>query len=730
MSTIRLPITLALATLLAAPAARAEVWFVAGSASGANSGANWTDAFVDLQSALGQASAGDEVWVAAGVYSPAPAGGDRNATFRLRDGVALYGGFAGVEAARDERDWSANRCVLSGDLNGDDAPGFVNRADNVYQVVVALNASDATILDGFTIAGGHADGVGVGADPASKEQGSGLNVYFSSPQVANCLFRDNWSLNHGAANDHGDFSTFTNCTFRGNHSAAFGAGLYIHHHSQTTVVACTFEDNTAISDGAGAYSRSMHGAMFASCTFRDNVAEKGAGMYNAPDSATHFVECAFIGNTAHSGAGSYSEFAAPRFEACIFTANEADFDGDRSENSGGGGLWLAGGSPEVHGSTFFGNFANQGAGIYVGDAATPTIAHCSFVANTANEAGGIYNLQSSSLVHDCRFENNTVRGGTFPVGGGFSSYFASPRVVNCTFQNNRAALGGGGMYMEGESPFVANCLFTQNIATADNDCCGTQGWGGGVLFSYFTTGTLANCVITNNRGRYGGGVFALGLSEARVVNCTIASNEATEDGGGAFGFNLHLAELRNSAIWGNTPNAVAGAPFAATYNCIEGGYGDATNVSGDPRFHRLPGAGDDGQWATADDDLGDLALRAHSSCIDAARNDDYPVDVVTDFAGQARFVDDVGTPDSGAGDSPLVDIGAHEFQGRTYAFGDLNCDGAINNFDIEPFVLALVDPAAYATRYPACDSSNADANDDGEVNDFDIDPFVTLITAG
>ncbi|MGE0480624.1 MAG: PQQ-binding-like beta-propeller repeat protein [Phycisphaerae bacterium] len=61
--------------------------------------------------------------------------------------------------------------------------------------------------------------------------------------------------------------------------------------------------------------------------------------------------------------------------------------------------------------------------------------------------------------------------------------------------------------------------------------------------------------------------------------------------------------------------------------------------------------------------------------------------------------------------------------------GDLNCDGVVNNFDIDPFVLALADPAGYAAAYPACTRSAADANADGLVNNFDIDPFVELLIA-
>ena len=59
--------------------------------------------------------------------------------------------------------------------------------------------------------------------------------------------------------------------------------------------------------------------------------------------------------------------------------------------------------------------------------------------------------------------------------------------------------------------------------------------------------------------------------------------------------------------------------------------------------------------------------------------------------------------------------------------GDVNCDGAINNFDIDPFVLAITDPDGYDAAYPDCSWTNADVNMDGSINNFDIDSLVTLI---
>lgn len=62
--------------------------------------------------------------------------------------------------------------------------------------------------------------------------------------------------------------------------------------------------------------------------------------------------------------------------------------------------------------------------------------------------------------------------------------------------------------------------------------------------------------------------------------------------------------------------------------------------------------------------------------------------------------------------------------------GDANADGVINNFDIDAFVLALVDPDVYVQVYgEAARACRNDANRDGAVNNFDIDAFVACILA-
>ncbi|MBL8878677.1 MAG: hypothetical protein JNG88_06105, partial [Phycisphaerales bacterium] len=61
---------------------------------------------------------------------------------------------------------------------------------------------------------------------------------------------------------------------------------------------------------------------------------------------------------------------------------------------------------------------------------------------------------------------------------------------------------------------------------------------------------------------------------------------------------------------------------------------------------------------------------------------------------------------------------------------DMNCDAEINNFDIDPFVQALIDRDVYAAQFPECNIQNGDVNGDGFVNNFDIDPFVAALIGG
>lgn len=106
------------------------IHYVKPTASGTGDGSSWANASADLKAMINASAGGDEVWVAAGTYKPTT---DNNpyTSFSMAQGVAIYGGFAGIETQRSERDWATNETILSGDIG---VQGV--KSDNTYHVVI------------------------------------------------------------------------------------------------------------------------------------------------------------------------------------------------------------------------------------------------------------------------------------------------------------------------------------------------------------------------------------------------------------------------------------------------------------------------------------------------------------------------------------------------------------------------------------------------------------------
>jgi len=643
----------------AAPGASAAHYYVDLGGPADGDGSSWARAARDLGAVLARARSGEEVWVAWGTHRPAPPGGSRDAAFRLGNGVRVYGGFGGDESVLAERDPAAHVTILDGDLAGDDGPDFTQRADNVYQVVVATDAHAAR-LDGFTIRGGYADGPSLGPTPKSGDQGSGINIYHGSIDVVDCILRENWASNHGAVNDHSEGSTFVRCLFTDNASAQFGAGLYLHHEAATLVFSCTFRDNVAATDGGGAYTRSLQGAIFDDCLFESNRAERGAGLYAAPASAPEVRYSTFVDNAARTGGGGmYNDENFAHIQACTFARNRAgteiDGGGGGGGGSGGGGVWTNGGAIVVLGCSFLENEASFGGGFYAIHDAHAIVAGSTFTDNVASEAGGLYTLNSPTIVQDCSFIANEAKGGSFSVGGALSNYYSNAIVERCLFERNRAELGGGGLYNEGEAPIVRASRFHGNTTFGD------EGFGGAIFGGFFALATIEDCVFVGNTARQGGGTYDIAFSEARIVNCTYAENSALE-GQGLFVGNLGTPRFANCLVAERGASAIDGFAAEFRYGMTTSGHPGAGNVVGSATFARAPHPGADGIWGTLDDDYGDLALVPGSLGIDAGANDEHSQEDAVDLAGAPRFVDDRAVLDTGAGVGPIVDIGAVERQ--------------------------------------------------------------------
>jgi len=239
---------------------------------------------------------------------------------------------------------------------------------------------------------------------------------------------------------------------------------------------------------------------------------------------------------------------------------------------------------------------------------------------------------------------------------------------------------------------VDNSLFLDNAADS---------FGGGAAVSGFDlTLRLANSLFVNNRTAENGGALWMGGGSAFINNCTFFGNSAGERGGAlatAGGFAAPIA-LFNSILWNNNDSFGSGefsqfyhsSSFSnepPRYTCIQGWTGILGGVGNhglDPMFID-PDGGDD-VIGTLDDNL---RLLSGSPCVDAASNalisaDETDLDndgdtgepIPFDLAENPRQFNDPGTPDTGEGTPPIVDMGAYE------VVTDCNGNGRYDGFDI------------------------------------------------
>lgn len=276
-------------------------YFVKANASGANNGTTWTNAFIDLQSALDVAVSGDQIWVATGTYKPskdqagsATPSNPRTKVFILNSGVKLYGGFTGTETSLTERNIAQNLTILSGDRQGDDAAGFANMSDNCYHVV-AVNRPDApTVLDGVTVTGGNSDNgvfeeLFLGQNFGYLYGGGIFTVEGTNFTLSNCIVKGNSAYHGGGMLNRRTAPTVTNCVFTKNKATRAGGAIFFENlMSAVPVVTNTvMEGNVANELGSAIFNRNSNPVIKSTTIYNNTVATNGGAIYNeAPSNPT------------------------------------------------------------------------------------------------------------------------------------------------------------------------------------------------------------------------------------------------------------------------------------------------------------------------------------------------------------------------------------------------------------------------------------------------------------
>ena len=303
---------------------------------GNQDGRSWQTAFTTLQPAIELAyRGGAEVWIAKGTYTPTD-GTDRTASIRLRDGVALYGGFAGNESSRTQRDTRSNVTTLSGNIGRADLSD-----DNSYHVLVG---ADGASIDGFVVRDGNANG------QAFHAKGGAMINYARHVQKA---------------------------------PTGWATGFTVH------VANSLFINNTAIEGGA-VYNYDRSEPTFTNVVFRENRAESGGAIVDRVGVESNLKQCQFVDNYAkwRGGAVYFDYGSRPMIEKCSFTNNKTDGHGGATyiisrasqlENS----------VVSVSNSVFIGNQARlRGGAIANADSGVLEMANCEFKQNQAGKGGG------------------------------------------------------------------------------------------------------------------------------------------------------------------------------------------------------------------------------------------------------------------------------------------------------------------------------------------------------
>ena len=369
--------TTALLAVVVAPAAGAAVCRV--TPDGTGNGMSWSSP-IALQDALAS-EACSEIWVRKGLYKPvvpanpsSPSTAERRISFEIRPGVRVYGGFAGTESIRDQRDPQANRSVLSGDLDNDDttdADGIVADGDNArhgntYQVV-RLDGSTArgsilrtTVLDGIVITAGRANG----GSTDQLDRGGGL-ICKATNTGQECS------------------PTLRDVVFSGN-AGSHGAGMYLR----------------AVTGGTS------H-ALLHRVRFSGNRASSTAGaLYINGTDAGHanpeLRDAEFSGNRAGSYGGAIyingdQGNANPTLDRVSFSGNSAGYGGAIYNDGTSSGSARA----RIANGTFFGNNASTHGGAIYNDAgsngdARMLLTHLTFSGNSAGRGGAIFNHGGST----------------------------------------------------------------------------------------------------------------------------------------------------------------------------------------------------------------------------------------------------------------------------------------------------------------------------------------------
>lgn len=253
------------------PATR--IRYVKPTATGTGDGSSWDNASGDLQKMIDELADNNvsqqagEVWVAAGTYKPQSqliSGMNYSASFRMRDGISVYGGFAGTESSKLERvkksamPWDFQNPTVLEAAYYESKLAWTNSkwtvgSDSRHVVWFAPMSGESeftrvTTLDGVTVQGGYAQG-NTGLDDFKTDCGGGVYMDGANAYLSNCIVRENYATGNGGGVYLKNGRVQTSLIYN-NNADADGGAVYVENRG--LVYRSMLTNNSAL-NGAGVY---------------------------------------------------------------------------------------------------------------------------------------------------------------------------------------------------------------------------------------------------------------------------------------------------------------------------------------------------------------------------------------------------------------------------------------------------------------------------------------------